>query len=81
MDDCETSNIRPRGRTGCVPTARWRNALTFISQVVLGEPVGSCEIDDEGNWQAYDRPVELAIIAAAEKLAPRKPGTRPRPPG
>jgi putative transposase len=70
--DHEVRRVRHNGEI------RWRNELIFISQVLVGEPVGLREIDDKGHWQVCYGPIELGIIDAAAKFAARKAGTRPR---
>ena len=57
---------------------KWRGGRLFLSETLIGEPVGLCQIDDEGSWQICYGPVELGIIDAKGKFAARKAGTRPR---
>jgi len=57
---------------------KWCNELIFISEALVGEPVGLCEIADDGSWQVRYGPIELGIIDATGKFAARKAGTRPR---
>ncbi len=70
--DQEVRRVRHNGEI------RWRNELVFISQVLTGEPVGLCQIDEDGSWRISYGPIELGIIDAAGKFAARKAGTRPR---
>jgi len=58
---------------------KWRNELIFISETLVGEPVGLREVDDGGRWQVDYGPIELGIIDANGKFAARRAGTRPRP--
>jgi len=57
---------------------RWRGETIFISQVLVGEPIGLCEIDDEGRWRVCYGPIELGVIDSAGQFAARKAGARPR---
>jgi transposase InsO family protein len=57
---------------------KWRNELIFISQVLVGEPVGLREIAADGRWLVCYGPIELGIIDANGNFAARKAGTRPR---
>jgi putative transposase len=69
--DHEVRRVRHNGEI------RWRNELIFISQVLTGEPLGLCQIDEDGSWKVCYGPIELGIIDAAGKFAARKVGTRP----
>jgi putative transposase len=59
--DHEVRRIRHNG------DIRWRNEVIFVSQVLVGEPVGVCEIDD-GSWRVCYGPIALGIIDAAGKF-------------
>jgi hypothetical protein len=60
--DHEVRRVRHNGEI------RWRNDLVFVSQGLVGEPVGLCEIDGEGTWRICHGAIELGIIDAVGKL-------------
>jgi transposase InsO family protein len=57
---------------------KWRNELIFLSEALVGEPVGLSETADSGRWLVRYGYVELGVIDATGKFAARKAGTRPR---
>jgi putative transposase len=79
--DHEVRRVRHNGEI------RWRNDLVFVSQVLVGEPVGLCEIDGEGTWRICHGAIELGIIDAVGKLRHAQGGDasplarQPQPPG
>jgi len=56
---------------------KWRNELIFLSEALVGEPVGLSEILEGDGWLVRYGHVELGVIDAG-KFAARKAGTRPR---
>jgi transposase InsO family protein len=55
---------------------RWRGETIYISEALVGEPVGLIE-DDDGNWNVSFGPIALGVIAHnADRL--RKPKRRTR---
>src|SRR5436853_7442437 len=41
---------------------RWRGNRIYISEALIGEPVGLVE-DEEGGWSAFYGPIALGVIA------------------
>lgn len=56
---------------------KWQGQLIFISETLVGEPIGFEPID-QNRWQVHYGPIELGIIDHNGKLIARKSGTRPR---
>lgn len=51
---------------------RWRSDLVFITEILIGEPVGLNQLDEQ-YWSLYYGPVPLAILDAQKKrLVPPK---------
>jgi putative transposase len=64
---------------------KWRGELVFLSEALVGEPVGLAESETDGTWQVRYGPVELGTLTAHGKFTKagarsrRKP--QPQPPG
>jgi transposase InsO family protein len=56
---------------------KWNGALIFISQALVGEPVGLTESDD-GHWRLRYGPIELGNIDPSGTFTRLKAGARPR---
>jgi hypothetical protein len=55
---------------------KWRGELLYVSQALVGEPVGLEEIGD-GHWKMYFGPMELALLdAETRKLVGYMPRAR-----
>jgi len=55
---------------------KWRGNTIYISEALIGEPVGLIE-DEGGDWTAFYGPIVLGVIAhGSDRL--RKPKSRPR---
>jgi transposase InsO family protein len=70
-DDQQVRRVRRNGEI------KWHGGLVFLSEVLVGEPVGLEEIDDR-LWLVRYGPIELGTIGPQGPLQRRKAGTRPR---
>ncbi len=68
--DHEVRRVRRNGEI------KWRGALVFIGQALVGEPVGLEETED-GCWAVRYGPVALGTLDADGGFARVKPGARP----
>jgi putative transposase len=67
--DHEVRHVRHNGEI------RWHGGTIYISEALVGEPVGLIG-DDDGDWNVFDGPIALGVIAhGGDRL--RKP-KRPR---
>jgi len=79
-DDHQVRRVRSNGEI------KWQNKLVFLSEVLIGEPVGLEETED-GIWTVRYGPVELGSIDAQGKFHRPVAGARsrhraqPQPPG
>jgi len=64
-------------RVRCNGSIKWQGQFVFVSETLIGEPVGLAETED-GHWQLSYGPVELATIDPDGKLHRRKAGVHPR---
>jgi hypothetical protein len=66
----EVRRVRTRGEI------QWQGALLYVSQALVGEPVGLEEVSD-GHWKMYFGPIELALFdAQARKVVAYTPRAR-----
>ena len=65
-DDRQVRRVRSRGEI------KWRGELLFVSEALIGEPVGILA-EDDGSWVVSFGPIELGLIdAEASKLRGRR---------
>ena len=64
--------VRSRGQI------KWGGELVFVSEVLVGEPVGVSETED-GEWRVRFGPVELGFIDRARRRLHRRPLRPARP--
>ena len=57
---------------------KWGGELVFVSEVLVGEPVGVSETED-GEWRLRFGPVELGFIDRARRRLHRRPLRPARP--
>ena len=65
--------VRSRGQI------KWGGELVFVSEVLVGEPVGVSETGD-GEWRLRFGPVELGFIDRARRRLHRRPSRPARQP-
>jgi transposase InsO family protein len=77
--DQEVRRVRQNGEI------KWRGALIFLSEALIGEPVGVAESETDGTWSVRYGPVELGRIGPAGHFikagAHSRPKPQPLPPG
>ena len=56
---------------------KWDGKLVFITEALVGEPVGLLETED-GHWKVHYGPIELGVIDARGNFSKRKAGVHPR---
>jgi putative transposase len=71
-DDEEVRRVRSSGEI------KWRGERIFVSEALVGEPVGLAELAD-GSWAIRYGPVELGVIDVAGRFRRLAAGARPKP--
>jgi transposase InsO family protein len=56
---------------------KWRGDLVFLTEALIGEPVGLAERED-GGWDVRYGPIDLGLIDPAGKFIRHKAGVHPR---
>jgi putative transposase len=69
--DHEVRRVRGNGEI------KWRGDLVFLTEALIGEPVGLAEIED-GGWEVRYGPIDLGMIDLTGKFIRRKAGLQPR---
>jgi putative transposase len=79
-DDFEVRRVRMNGQI------KWRGSLLFLSEALIGEPVG-CEEHDDGTWRVHYGPIALGLVDHRGRLVRSSPaverlrGPHTHPPG
>jgi putative transposase len=64
---------------------KWRGALVFLSEALVGEPVGLVESETDGRWRVSYGPIELGTLDPNGKFtkagARSRSNPQPQPPG
>ena len=69
-EDCVVRRVRSNGEI------RWQGELIFVSQVLIGEPVGISRTVN-GEWRVRYADVELGFIDVGRCRLNRQPQNRP----